>query len=828
MSSTRIVIVGGVAGGATAAARARRIAEDAKITVFERGPYVSFANCGLPYHVGGEIKDRAKLLLQTPEALKARYNIDVRVRSEVRAIDRAGKEVEVACLETRATYRVPYDKLILSPGAAPIRPPLPGIEHPKIFTLRSVPDVDRIKAVVDAGAKSALVVGGGFIGLEMVENLHRRGLTVHLVELLDQVMPPLDKEMTTPVHQVLLRNGVDVRLADAVTAFADESGKIAATLKSGATLSVDLVILAVGVRPENGLAKAAGLELTERGAIRVNAHMQTADPDIYAIGDAASVTDAVTGQETLIPLAGPANRQGRIAADHALGRPARFRGAQGTAVVRVFDLTVASTGASEKTLRRLTKPFEKIYVHPAHHVGYFPGAQPMSIKLVFDPADGRVLGGQIVGGEGVDKRIDVLAVAIQAEMTVYDLEEVELAYAPQYGSAKDPVNMAGFVAANLLRGEAQIVHADNLAGATLLDVRGPEEFAAGAVPGAKLIPLPELRARLGELPKDVPIVAYCAVGMRGYVAARLLAQHGFSVRNLSGGYRTWTMFNPPAGKPAGMAPPSTPTESAPPKSPSCTSGTKSATSCPADRELDVTGQCCPGPIVAVADSLKTLAAGQVLRVVASDIGFLTDIPAWCASTGNELLDAHRVNGHVEALIRKPASAAAPAARSADAKPEPARPNGKTIVVFSSDLDRVLAALVIANGALALGQQVALFFTFWGLSALRRPVAPLTRKTALERMFGWMIPRSASRLTLSKMHMAGAGTAMMKHVMKTKNVADVTTMLVQARDRGARLIACTMSMDVMGLKSEELIEGVELGGVAAYLAAVDNSNASLFI
>ena len=544
MAGMKLVIIGGVAGGATAAARARRLSEDAEIIILERGPYVSFANCGLPYHVGQQIPDRDKLLLQTPESLTGRYNLDVRVHNEALEVDRAKHEVVVRDLQADRIYREGYDKLILAPGASPLRPPLPGIEHERVFSLRTIPDMDQIKAAVDGGAASAVVVGGGFIGLEMVENLTGRGLTVSLVEMLDQVMPPLDREMATAIHQTLESHGVNLHLGDAVASFTESDGRISATLQSGTQVSADMVVLAIGVKPESKLAADAGLELSDRGGIKVNEHMQTSDPDVYAVGDAVGVRHYVSGEDTLIALAGPANRQGRIAAENVFGRRTSYRGSQGTSVVAVFDLNVALTGASEKTLRQAGVDFEKVYLHPQHHVAYFPGAAEMHIKLLFDKAEGRVLGAQIVGGEGVDKRIDVLAAAIQGRMTVYDLEEMELAYSPQFGAAKDPINMAGFVAANTLRGDVDIVHADELDGRFLLDVREPEEHEAGAIPSSTLISLAELRHRHQELPSDKPIVAYCKVGLRGYVAARVLRQLGYEVYNLSGGFRTYRAYHP--------------------------------------------------------------------------------------------------------------------------------------------------------------------------------------------------------------------------------------------------------------------------------------------
>lgn len=823
----KLVIIGGVAGGATAAARARRLCESAEIVVFERGPYPSFANCGMPYHIGGEIADREKLFLQTPASLKARHNLDVRVRSEVIVIDRAARRVTVRRLDDGREYAEPYDKLIISTGAAPIRPPLPGIDHPAIFSLRSIPDMDRIRAAAES-ARDAVVVGGGFIGLEMAENLRRRGLNVHVVEMLDQVMPPLDREMAEAIHAQLRLHGVALRLSSAVESFADASGRVIARLKGGESIEADLVVLAIGVRPESALAKQAGLDITERGAIRVDEHLRTSDPNIYAVGDVVVTRDAVTGGEAFIPLAGPANRQGRIAADHIFGRDSRYRGSQGTSIVRVFDLVVAMTGASEKTLRRAGLAYEKVYVHPAHHVGYFPGATPMSIKLLFAKPDGRVLGAQITGREGVDKRIDVLATAIQARMTVFDLEEMELAYAPQFGAAKDPINMAGFVAANVLRGDVRIVHADALDGAVLIDVRTPAEHDAGAIPGSTLIPIDELRARIAQVPRDGRVVVYCAVGQRGYTAARILAQLGYDVANLSGGYRTYVAYHPPtraaSAAPTPAAPPSPAASNAAPSSAApaaCAPRPQAGGSPSATAELDVRGCQCPGPIVAIRERIDGLADGDVLSVRATDPGFAADVPAWCRQTGHELVELRPENGHTHAWIRKRAA-------SPDRTARAEAPRDKTLIVFSSDLDRVMAAFIIANGAAAMGQKVTMFFTFWGLNVLRRADAVSRGKPLLDRLFGWMMPRGPARLALSRMNMAGLGTAMMKHVMRRKQVEPLAALMERAVRQGVRLVACAMSMDVMGIRREELIDGVELGGVGSYLDATATANANLFI
>jgi NADPH-dependent 2,4-dienoyl-CoA reductase/sulfur reductase-like enzyme/rhodanese-related sulfurtransferase len=546
--SRKLVIVGGVAGGATAATRARRLDEDATIIIFERGRDVSFANCGLPYHIGGEIQGRAALLVQTKAGLTQRFSLDVRTRTEVTQIDRAARTVQARELDTGRIYSESYDVLLLSPGAAPLVPPIPGVEHPAVYTLRNLDDMDRIKQAVDAGAQSALVVGGGFIGLEMAENLRRRGLAVAIVEILPQVMPPLDPEVAARLHVELARSGVQLHLADGVTAFTDAGGKVSARLVSGTTLSADLAVLAIGIRPESKLARDAGLTLSGRGAIVVDEHLRTSDPQIYAVGDAVQVQDPVLGGPTLIPLAGPANRQARIAVDHIFGRPVRYRGTLGTSIVRVFGVSAALTGASEKTLRARGVAYQKVYVHRPHHVTYYPGAQAMMVKLLFAPQSGKLLGAQIVGGEGVDKRIDVLATALHAGLTVFDLEELELAYAPQFGAAKDPVNIAGNVAANALRGDEEFVYAEELDDATrpnwtILDVREPNEFAAGHIPGAVLMPLGQLRDLWEDIPRDKPIAVYCAVGQRAYYASRILRQKGLRSRNIAGGFTTYSLVH---------------------------------------------------------------------------------------------------------------------------------------------------------------------------------------------------------------------------------------------------------------------------------------------
>lgn len=541
----KLVIVGGVAGGATAAARARRLDEHARIVLLERGEFISFANCGLPYYVGGAIRERGSLLVTTAEAFAARYRVEVRTLSEVRAIDRAGKTILVRNVLTGEESPEPYDKLILSPGAEPVKPPIPGLDRENVFSLRTIPDADRINAWIDAQKpSSAVVVGGGFIGLEMAENLMRRGIRTTILEKLGQVLPPLDPEMASLVHKALKRNGVGLELGDGLAAVEGTGSDLVVTTEKGARLACGMVVMSVGIRPENVLAKEAGLALCDRGHIRVNAAMRTSDRDIYAVGDAVCVQDFVLGIPAATALAGPANKQARIAADNAVGKASVYRGTLGTAVVKVFDLTAASTGASEKTLKGADVPYLASYTHSGSHASYYPGAQTLAIKLLFSPGDGRILGSQIVGGEGVDKRIDVIATAIKARMRVSDLEELELAYAPPYSSAKDPVNIAGFVAGNILKGDMEYIGWEDLPGLSaehvVIDLReGWEIEATGAVPGAVHIPLRELRERLGELDRSKTYIVYCAVGLRGYLAHRILAQNGFASKNLGGGYTTY-------------------------------------------------------------------------------------------------------------------------------------------------------------------------------------------------------------------------------------------------------------------------------------------------
>ena len=815
----KVVIIGGVAGGASAAARLRRLSETAEIIMVERGAYISFANCGLPYHIGGDIEDRNRLLVQTPEAMRKRFKIDVRTKSEVVRIDREKKTVTVRDLAADKEYTESYDHVILSPGAEPFRPPIAGIHAAGVFTLRNIPDMDAIiKRLAETKASHALVIGGGYIGLEMTEALVERGLGVTLVELEPQVMGTVDPEMAAPLADELRLHGVELKLNNSVTSISESGGRLAVQLSGGDSVATDMVIVSVGVRPETRLAKEAGLTLGPRGGIAVNPHMQTSDPAVYAVGDAVEVTDFVSGAATLIPLAGPANRQGRIAADHICGRDSAYHSTQGTAICKVFSLAVGMTGLSEKLLKRNAIAYEKIYVHPASHAGYYPGAMQMSLKLLFAPETGKILGAQAVGADGVDKRIDVIAVALRAGLTVQDLQHLELCYAPPYGSAKDPVNYAGFVAASVLNGDMPICHAAEAANPSgsqlLLDVRTPSEVQNGTIPGAVNIPLDELRGRLSELPRDKEIVSFCQVGLRGYLAGRILMQNGFQCRNLSGGYKTFCAVTGCGKKAEPVA-----KEMKDDAGESNAAPAAQAVSAPIT--VDACGLACPGPLMKLREAVDTLAAGQAVTLRSTDPGFAQDAKAFCHSTGHTLQEVKADKGVYAATVVKGQSAPAESARAGSSKK-------KTIVVFSGDFDKAMAAFIIANGAAAMGSEVTLFFTFWGLNLLRRPETVAVQKTFIETMFGWMMPRGAEKTTLSKMHMLGMGTQMIKGIMKKKNVASLSELIDKARQNNVRLVACAMSMDLMGIRRAELIDGVEEGGVAMYLDQAEAAGVNLFI
>ncbi len=817
----KTVIIGGVAGGASCAARLRRLDADREIIILERGGYISYANCGLPYHVGNVIRNRSALLLMTPERMWERFRIDVRVYNEAVSIDRERKMLTVRRVESGETYEESYDDLVIATGSSPLRPKIPGIDNKRIRTLWTVPDTDEIRSLVQSGSlHTAAVIGGGFIGLEMAENLHHAGLQVSLIEAMDQVMAPVDFEMAQLLHQNIRKNGVDLRLGDGVDSFEDAGDQVRVHLKSGEIVTADLVILSIGVRPNSALAKEAGLKTNERGGIVTDDHMRTEDPSIYAVGDVIEVEDFVFKGRTMVPLAGPANKQGRILADVLAGRDSAYQGTQGSSVAKVFDLTVASTGANEKTLKKRGMEkgtdYESLIITQNSHAGYYPGAVPMTIKLLFAPGTGKLFGAQIVGRDGVDKRIDTIGVALRLGASVSDLKNLELAYAPPYSSAKDPVNMAGYVAENILSGLVKIAPFNAPAtdpDAFLLDVREEAEVMAYSVPRARNIPLGTLRDRLSELDPSARIIVFCAVGVRAYTAARILMQNGFKkVEIYPGGVRMYEANFPSETKDM----PRTEQKEVP---------VEKAVKADEVRRvrLDCSGMQCPGPIMEVFKNAKDMKDGELLEVTASDPGFARDIVSWCSRTGNTLVSNEEKNGEYVAVIRR--GTRSPESQTVSA---PSVGNNKTIIVFDGDMDKVLASFVIANGALAMGRQVTMFFTFWGLTALRKTEKIKVKKNFVEKMFGFMLPRGAGKLKLSKMNMAGIGTAMMKGIMKDKNIDSLETLMKKAMENGVRIIACSMSMDVMGIRPEELIDGVEIGGVGTYLGDAEESDVNLFI
>ena len=673
--------------------------------------------------------------------------------------------------------------------------------------------------------KSAVVIGGGFIGLEIAENLKHAGLKVSLVEALDQVMAPIDFEMAQLLHEEIRTQGVDLHLADGVDSFVDAGEQVTVKLKSGAAITAELVVLSIGIRPNSQIAKDCGLELNKRGGVLTDEHLRTSDPHIYAVGDVIEVEDFVFGDRTMLGLAGPANKQGRIAADNIAGGDEVYRGTQGTSVVKVFDLTAAFTGAAEKSLiqrgLQYGRDYERLIITQNHHAGYYPGATPMVIKLLFSCDGKKIFGAQIVGREGVDKRIDTIAVAQRMGAGPIALKELELAYAPPYSSAKDPVNMAGFVAENILRGLVKLAdwnEPDNDPDAVLLDVREDAERMAYELPNALPIPLGDLRTRMGELDKSKKYIVFCTVGVRSYNAARILMQNGFSnVKVYPGGTRFYQSTHESEWE--------LPEETAAPTS----AAAKQERSAADMRKVtvDCCGMQCPGPIMEVYKNMNELSDGDLLEVSASDPGFAKDIASWCKRTGNTLVSNEQKNGAYVAVVRRglgdmPAEAAPQSVAVKDA------PQGKTIIVFDGDMDKVLASFIIANGALAMGRPVTMFFTFWGLNALRKDQNQHIKKSPVESMFGAMLPRGAKHLSLSKMNMGGMGTAMMKKIMKDKNIDSLEELMKKAMRNGVKIIACSMSMDVMGIRKEELIDGVEIGGVGTYLGDAEESNVNLFI
>lgn len=840
----KIVIVGGVAGGASCAARLRRLDEEASIVLLERGDYISYANCGLPYHIGDVIKSRDALLVSTPEMMKNRFKIDVRTGNEVISIDRKAQSVRVRTKDGRE-YDEPYDELVLSTGSSPLRPRIPGIESELVQTLWTVPDTDRIRGMALRGnISTAAVIGGGFIGLEVAENLHRTGLKTVLIEAADQVMPPVDRELAQLLHEHIVDQGVELHLGDAVASFEEigQNGrkKVKISLASGKTVVTEYVVLSIGLRPNSQLAKDAGLELNERGGVCVDRLMRTSDEHIFAVGDIAEIEDFTTGERMQYQLAGPANKEGRIAANNICGAAEEYEGTQGTSIAKVWDLAVGMTGKSEKALTAAGKvkgkDYDTVIITQNHHAGYYPGARPLTMKVMFTPDGEKILGAQIVGAEGVDKRIDVISTAARLGAKARDLAKLELTYAPPYSSAKDPVNMAGFVIRNVLDGLVRFADWNVLESGEdvqILDIREDAERLAFELPDPVNIPLGSLREHLADLDPRKPVVVFCSIGVRSYSAARVLMQNGFEdVRVYPAGtrfyrsthYENYIEALPEVEENGGRE---MFTES------KTVQNTENAA---VSMRLDCSGMQCPGPILKVYEGIQKLEDGQTLEVRASDPGFAKDVAAWCRRTGNSLVYNGKEGSDYVARIRKgTAGGDGLAAPNVMNIPEGQAPmvvnsgnDGKTIIVFSGDMDKVMAGFIIANGAAALGKKVTMFFTFWGLAALRKPEKLKVSKSPMEKMFGAMLPRGFDKLSISKMNMGGMGTLMMKKIMKDKNVNTLEELVKSAMDNGVKIVACTMSMDVMGIKPEELIDGVELGGVGYYLGDAEESNVNLFI
>ena len=810
------VIIGGVAGGATAAARIRRADESAEIILLEKGKYISYANCGLPYYIGGVISDRDNLFVQTPEGFGKRFNIDVRVENEVTDIDTAAKTVTVKKTDG-SSYTESYDKLLLSPGSTPVVPPLKGIDSEGIFTLRNVMDTDRIKSYLNTHkVHDAVVVGGGFIGLEMAENLKHAGARVSIVEMADQVMAPVDFSIASHVHRHLMDQGVDLWLNTGVSHFEQVDGRLRVCFTDGGHVMADLVLLSVGVRANTELATKAGIELGERG-IKVDSYLQTSATDVYAVGDAIEFVHPLTGKPWLNFLANPANRQGRIVADNMVfGNHFEYEGAIGTSIAKVFDLTVGATGLPAKRLQQLGIAFEQSTTSSAAHASYYPGAFQLTTKLTFDPQSGKLYGAQCVGHDGVDKRIDQVALLIKKGGTVYDLIQLEHAYAPPFSSAKDPIAIAGYTAANIINGSMPVIHWRelkdmDLSDKTLIDVRTKDEYSLGTIRNAINIPVDELRERIHEIPADKPIIVFCAIGLRGYIALKILTSHHFkNVRNLSGGYKTYELATQTISHNNNSNPTDTMN----------TNDTHSS-----EKKIitvDACGLQCPGPILKLKKSMDTMNAGEQIEVKATDPGFPRDAEAWCQSTGNRFLSKTNNDGYYSVVIEKGGVQPAPAFVGGGMS------KNKTLIMFSDDLDRALATFVLANGAAATGHKVSIFFTFWGLNVIKKVNKPAIKKDFFGKMFSLMLPSDSRKLKLSKLSMCGIGDKMMRNIMRKKNINQLEELRQQAMDSGVEFIACQMSMDMMGVYKEELIDGVTIGGVATYMNRAEDACVNLFI
>ena len=808
----KVLIVGGVAGGASTAARLRRLDENLEIIMFERGEYVSFANCGLPYHIGGVIQNRESLLIQTPESLKARFNLDVRVNSEVVGVNGKDKKVKVKT-KNGEEYEESFDFLVLSPGAKPIFPAIKGIENKKIFTLRNINDMDKIKAEIkNYNVKKATVVGGGYVGIETAENLKHLGIDTTLIEAVPHILASFDSEISNILEYELINNGINLLTSEKVIEFQEDKDEVIIKLESGKSVAADMVILSIGVNPDTKFLQNSGINLGERGHILVNEKLETNIDGIYALGDSIIVKNYITNQDVAIPLAGPANRQGRIVAGNIVGRNEKYKGSLGTAIIKIFELTGASTGLNERSLKQLNIPYEKVYLHPNNHATYYPGATAISIKALYNKENRQILGAQAVGISGVDKFIDVIAISIKFKATIDDLTELELAYAPPFLSAKSPANMLGFIGQNIEDNLLEQVFMKDLENynekeTIILDVREKLELISGKLNNSINIPLSELRKRYAELPKDKEIWTYCAVGLRGYIASRFLTQKGYKVKNLAGGIKI--------------------EEKELIKTQEETFSNKENSDYNVDKEdeyLDLSGLSCPGPLVKIKEKIDKLQESKKLKVKVSDPGFYNDIQAWSKVTKNSLLSLDKKDGLTYATLQKEQASKVVVKEQENVIIEDN--SNMTMVVFSGDLDKAIAAFIIANGALTMGKKVTMFFTFWGLSILKKK--NLAKKSFIEKIFAMMLPKNSQDLPVSKMNFFGIGAKMIRSVMKKKNIMSLEELMKKAKDLGVNITACTMSMDVMGISKEELIDGINYGGVGQYLGEAEKSNNNLFI
>ncbi len=819
----KILIIGGVTGGASAAVRLRRLDEHAEIIMFEKSEHFAFANSGLPYYISEVITDKSLLTSETPISFNTHFNIDVRVLNEVVDINKDDKIVTVKNLKTDETYTESYDKLILSPGAEPIKPPIFDFSNDKVFTLRNVNDTYKIKDFVDnKKPQHAVVVGAGYTGIEVCENLTKRGISVTVIDILDQVLANIDKDMAAEVENYLSTNNVELMLSTSLKNIKNINSKLLIET-SKTTFETDMLIMAAGGRPDTELAKTCGLELSSRGHIIVDSNMLSSDKDIYAIGDAVELTDFITKAKVAVPLAGTARKHGRIAADNICGIASEYLGTQGTSIVKVFDISVASTGLNEKSARRNKVQYEKVYLYPPSYERCYPGVTHLSMKVLYSPTDGKILGAQIIGAEGVDKRIDVLATAIRFNAKASDLSKLELSYAPPYSSANDPVNIVGFMIEDALNGKVKNFYWDEVSSlkkrndVVLVDLRTKEAFANGSIKGFINIPLDDLRNNLDKIDKNKKVYLTCQVGHRSYNGSRILAQEGYDVYNLTGGYRFYNMVTK-----ENITKTKIKNNDEPSPTPQEVQGTNFASGGNFIK-IDATGLQCPGPIMKLSYAIQNANVGDTIEIVSTDSGFVSDVEGFCKRTGHIYLNSTITpEGFKSTITKGNVQDNTPITQNTHSN------DGKNIIVFSGDLDKAIAAFIIANASAAMGRKVNMFFTFWGLNIIRKNEHVNVKKGFMDKMFSTMMPRGSKKLGISKMNFGGLGAKMIRHTMGAKNVDSLEDMIKVAMENGVTITACTMSMDVMGINPEELIDGVAFAGAAAMISHAEESDMSLFI